>query len=385
MKSKATDVFHKAVLNEVYVDTEAFFETKLDAITRYKIFRPYKLADKVRKRPFAYVTIFRFINFLWPFINLLLQSSNLVKAIVANLKVNKADKLNRRIVVVATPRLLDQLEKVPNQEDIPNQYLFIGACKNIKHKKNVNFYSYLCLGDIFWAFTKSVVLPFTTALKTNQKIQLMVSFDWFLSFRIFETNKQIKEIWFGNHFDRWAVLVESLEAKVKILVQHGIENGLWSPPSKLSTISKAYLIDENQKQHFINKIIANDFTSEILISSLKLTAEFDESKYRVLIVGNSGVHISDETQLIKNLQSKRIELILKPHPVLSKQPYYELKKEFNYNLIEKKTLFPIVDLVISYDSTLAVEYEQKSVDVIYYSQYSIAEIIPLVFLRSEGL
>ena len=89
--------------------------------------------------------------------------------------------------------------------------------------------------------------------------------------------------------------------------------------------------------------------------------------------------IKYEGQIIKELQGLDIELYLKNHPAEVNSKYDSLRNQFNFNFIEgKDTRFPDVDLLISYDSTLAYEYASVGAKVLYYGHFDINNIRNIV-------
>jgi hypothetical protein len=371
-------VYKKGIENEIYVDNKGFLETNLNDFINYKVFKPYKMAAAVKKRPKIYRIIFALISSCWFILNLLYQTKVFL-VIMFKTPWKKARSFNpRKLLIVATPRAMDQIKKVENQNIVPNEYLFLGVCRSMVHKKNLGMYQYLSLSIIIKHYFTSIFLYKKLQLKGIDKLQTLTCQDWLQSYTVLKQVDSKSEIWFANHYDRWAILFSSLKSKTKVLLQHGIVNSSSKPPNMIKGISSAHLISEKQKKFVLNHFVANDFKTYTLKSQLKCSNIVTKDKFRVLIVGNIGMYASNEEKIISFLNKKPVHLILKPHPVLSFRDYLTWKKQYNYHFIEDKDVFPEVDLVVSYESTVGLEYAQKGIEVIYYNDKSVEEIITAI-------
>ena len=85
----------------------------------------------------------------------------------------------------------------------------------------------------------------------------------------------------------------------------------------------------------------------------------------ILIVGYSTLYIDKETELIKRFQGTGIRVYLKNHPTLQVSAYKEIQSFLDFVLLDGP-IFPKVDVVFSYSSTLALEYDALGVEVILY-------------------
>ena len=75
-------------------------------------------------------------------------------------------------------------------------------------------------------------------------------------------------------------------------------------------------------------------------------------------------------QRICQLINSDCNLLIKPHPGDKDNPeYVEMKEKYGCKIVPK-TGYPKVDIVISYDSTLADEYDDAGVRVIRYDLLS---------------
>ena len=86
-----------------------------------------------------------------------------------------------------------------------------------------------------------------------------------------------------------------------------------------------------------------------------------------------------EKEIIKDLQELDIAVYLKNHPSIANEKYDVLRKEFNFNFLEGVGAeLPDVDLVFSYDSTLAYEYASIGTEVLYYNNFDMKDVKRIV-------
>jgi hypothetical protein len=105
-------------------------------------------------------------------------------------------------------------------------------------------------------------------------------------------------------------------------------------------------------------------TLKFLKPTIRLT-KCSGSKKKVLIV--SCITFYDrEVEILKDLKGLDVEVYLKAHPGLTNDACYrKIQKEYGFNYITEN-IFPKVDFVISYDSTLAYEYMAWNIPVYMY-------------------
>lgn len=102
-------------------------------------------------------------------------------------------------------------------------------------------------------------------------------------------------------------------------------------------------------------------------------------KKSVLIVSNYYIFARREEYIIKQLQDLDIEIYLKNHPSHSNSLYNDMKSKYRFNFISGlDTSLPAVDMLISYDSTLAYEYASIGIKVLYYGHFDLDNIKNIV-------
>lgn len=376
------DIYYKGLQNEVWIDDKAFYDTNLNNHVSYRVFKPNRVSNKVKKRPKLFKLLFFLATNFWFPINFFIQTKIFIGVLLKFKFFYSTRFKNKKVLIVATRRALDQIEKIKNQKLIPDDFLFFGTCKDIEHPKNKGIYHHLNLIDLLKAYFFSVFLYKKLKIKGIDKMHTIFSQDWLHSYIILNKSEYLEEIWFANHFDRWALLFNHYNCKKKVLIQHGILNEFTNPPNLIDKINYAYLIHKNQKDLFTKSVIKNNFNFETLNPNLVLTNLANSEKLNVLIIGNIGLYIDYEYALISKLEKSEVNLFLKPHPVLTNENYLKWKEKYSFTLIEDSTFFPKVDLVVSYESTLGLEYSQLKIDVLYYKKYSVENIISIINSKS---
>ncbi|WP_436414227.1 hypothetical protein [Petrimonas sp.] len=370
---KALYVYNLSLRNEIYLTGHLIKMTGLDTIVDRYILWPTVMKEYLLKYPFLIKKIYSTISCCWYLVNFLLVSIQFFTALLNKLVVKKININIERILVDLTHLLLNRVEQVENETP---KYL-ITFNKTIKRENIVaySFYNFLSFTDLLLVYRLSLVSYFSASRVIKDRLQLpqtYSNFKWFLVW-ISINNLNPKEIWFANHCDRWAVLLDNIGVK-STLLQHGIEDGALVPPIKLRSISSLYIFDKEQVDYFKRKIIVSNFNYHIYKSSLRLSKLINNSNKNILIIGNISCYKDTEFKLIKMLQNSPINIIVKPHPVLPISDYLKLSKHYSFTLIKEKDTFPLVDFVVSYNSTLAYEYKANNIPVLFYEEYTIKEI-----------
>ncbi len=233
-----------------------------------------------------------------------------------------------------------------------------------------NIFSFLTFYDLLLAFKLSfkAVSVFNKYFKNKGNIlQTYTAFTWFCT--VIALNKIEGSYYFAEHFDRWAVLIDFVSKEFKRknieidlnLIQHGLVGDICEESKlilsrKLETIKTLYALDEASVIYFKKYVFSSKLKLRNVFfykNSLNLSNVVNLSKYSILFVGspfcvNLHANIYNELKINPNLH-----IYYKPHPL------YNLNKKImlqNWEIINDKMFFPSVDLVISYPSTLAIEY-----------------------------
>ncbi len=208
------------------------------------------------------------------------------------------------------------------------------------------------------------------------------SFPFYLCFYFIDNLDNSNELVFFNHYERWTYLFGNSHLK-RIYVQHGI-----MPKDHIKRINCdiAYYINKEQQEILEYTIFSNkpearfrklfDYSGD---DKLKHNGRQDVLVICVALFWDSHVEI------LRRLYDKNVNIYLKPHPADNIDTYEKLKDEYPEIVILSKFDYPKVDYVISYDSTLADEYEMHDLPVIRYKDDDFALKMEGIVAKSKGL
>lgn len=205
-------------------------------------------------------------------------------------------------------------------------------------------------------------------------LQSYTAFRWFLVRGVVDRISGTLVI--AEHFDRWAVLVDrSVQsacmqsmAKRMVLIQHGALGGLSAGshavsikpfPTLLTSVHELYAYSSEEEGVFRSSImVGNGSPLPLAVHYFRplidLLGPTESVVPRILFVGHP---LCEEFQVsvFKALQKLlHVEAFYKPHP---KAPMSASMATIGWKVIDNPRHFPCVELIISYPSTLVIEYE----------------------------
>ena len=190
------------------------------------------------------------------------------------------------------------------------------------------------------------------------------SFEYYLVCCFVERNNFNNTFLFYSTHDRWAHLM--CNTLSSLFIQHG------KLPDYLHIIrigspQIAYFLNVNQKDILEKVLFTRPAKESYYRPLLELTDEGflkRNGKKNVLIVcWNNKI---EKEKALCSLLYNDFNLYLKPHPGSKEHPAYQEMTDKYGCIIIPKICYPKVDVVISYDSTLADEYEDVGVKVVRY-------------------
>lgn len=244
----------------------------------------------------------------------------------------------------------------------------------------IEYSDLLSRSDIWRALVnavKAVYLLASSKRRASWLLQSYTAFRWF-SVRS-AVDKLNGPIVITEHFDRWAVLVDSSVARRRhgiaeiILVQHGsvepVSTGedivpvLISLPRRLRAVRHLWAYDRRAEFVFKRDILSRRCFERILSVSFFVPrielCDLDEyDGFHILFVGHP---LCEKTQcaLFYKLREKFPFLAYyKPHP---RAPMSDEMGRADWTIVKGKTTFPKVDMLVSYPSTLVTEYQGAGV------------------------
>ncbi len=261
-------------------------------------------------------------------------------------------------------RVRDMLRSV---EGVETHSIKIPFIKNSFKEREIKVLSVVSYKDIFDAFISAMAMVFYMErrfAKEDILFRSYASFEFFLTCRFVKRTESQNKFIYYNTFDRWAFLMCRANTEV-YFIQHGKLDYL-TTLIRVGTPDVAYYVSPAQ-QTIVEDTLFTGKPKEVRFRKmLQFTHNDilirDNGKLNVLIVSVVSF-IKDVVQIVEMLGGK-VNLYVKPHPgdkVLDS--YNHLVEQYGVVILEK-TAYPEVDIVLSYNSTLADEYDLAGVRVI---------------------
>lgn len=229
-------------------------------------------------------------------------------------------------------------------------------------------------------------------LGIRQSSQSYTAFEWFMTARILERlvkESRPSELVFLNHYDRWAILFDALPSPPRhVLVQHGILYRDAPTPVTMRRLDTIYVYSPDSAERFTRNVLAAacrpQFHQQPAGLSFSEPAREPSSRFRILLVGDpmQAAHDVAIGMAILTL-GLDLELVVKPHPRFPHAPYVKLKDK-GARLVLETDGFPRADLAICGMSTLGVQYETAGCPVIWYEDFSAADVAEQVRAAMTG-
>lgn len=197
-----------------------------------------------------------------------------------------------------------------------------------------------------------------------------------------------------EHFDRWAVLVDGSVRRTRnheptrrlTVMQHGSVNALNSPrglglrlPTRLSSVSHIRVYSAADADVFKEEILSSRCASgELEVSFYNpfvtlLDLKTDDGSPSILFVGHPLCETAHRALLQALLQVGVFQLFYKPHPA---NPASSQIRDLPWSVVEGRSVFPRVDLLISYPSTVVSEYATHEIPAVVHTfEVSAAQLL----------
>lgn len=266
-----------------------------------------------------------------------------------------------------------------------------------EQKPTVTVFDFIKYGEIAKSAVQAFILHLSAIVKFGYD-------KYFLSYKAYEwciTDYALRhvpedvELVYSYICDRNAILIDNLLNKNKNLIQHGTMHFgntdgrnpymefheerdfyLWKGLYK-SSPARVYCYTEIDEWALSNSVIANH--PDYVYIGYGFKPAFKPEKKSVLIVANYNFYSRNEEIILQQLQGLDIEIYLKNHPAIANSFYDDMRMKYQFVFIEGvDTKLPEVDLLISYDSTLANEYASIGTKVLYYGRFEIKDIAHIV-------
>lgn len=291
---------------------------------------------------------------------------------------------------------LSKNAKIQNDDDVwfHNPFDFICLDESYKTLCALDFVTF---GEIWKSEWQALLLHLKTifTLGYDKYLLSLRAYEWCLTDFALRHVPLSVNLTYSSICDRMAILYDNLPHKQKTMIQHGtmhfhnvdksspyftwqkdMNAYTWNSLYK-SSPSTVYCYTKDDEIALKRSVIAN--TPRFVHMGYGFKPSFKPAKKSLLIVGNPSYNLKNERQILDQLQSLDILIYLKNHPAEPNELYEELRKQYQFEFIKGlDNNLPEVNLVISYDSTLAYEYASIGTIVLYYGHFDINNIRDIV-------
>lgn len=285
-----------------------------------------------------------------------------------------------------TPLFIQRLNKTDIQGQSLRPFWIIGP--NIIGKIDVpqdvdviDWEDFLQNSDVVRSLKDSIIICWLYLVKYRTILPVYHYFDFCLVARSLERITPEADLYFSNQCDRWGLLFDQLPSKSKTLLQHGIDMDYHNKLVRLKRIDTFYAISKGTWQMSYTHLLECKPELRIMKPTIELT-ELDTNVFSVLIISHI-IYLDFEKEILEAIKDYPIKVFLKKHPTVANDtPYKELQSLYGFTYITDK-VFPKVDYVISYESTLVYEYMNYDIPIFTYDPQKCIDIETLKIRLSE--
>jgi len=290
-------------------------------------------------------------------------------------KYNEKNNPNsKRYVLAFSPRAIEAINALAH-EGLPDSWItvpWITLRKPPANARIVDIFSLLSPSELAGALLNALITQQRFLRRPDTRkwaLQGYTAFRWF-AVRA-GVDKLAGDFVMVNHFDRWAILIDRSAQRLGnslTLVQHGVVSQLDAKcsaapiaqniPKKLRGVRKLFAYNPTEAEIFKNYIIKsgrprNNLSINFYKSCIKLKRSKEQKFLKFLFVGHPTCE-NFQVELFERLSKKlNFTAYYKPHPLAPMSPSLE---SIGWQVIKDPHLFLEVDLLISYPSTLVLEY-----------------------------
>ncbi|QDS95832.1 hypothetical protein FF011L_46330 [Roseimaritima multifibrata] len=375
-RTESIDAYIQATTNECVTDKVLATVDDSAAWLPHRFPRPLQFAATLPRWPLAVQVAFQAALLFWLPLLAILNMLHAVRLTWHMLK-QRHNKMpiNGQIALATSARMATILARVPADQQ-PDTLVTLPWCKPIpmaENRQTIGLLQAARIGDIWWSYWSALIGAWQFARQSELRAdrwQTYTSFRWFFTWRVLSRQSEIDTIWFCNHYDRWAVLVDRLPLQVtRILIQHGFARSELQLPVRLEQIDAFYYFDEQTKQTLLDMTLPDKskLRMERLTATINLRSLPRDSDQRHLLFISQPVDQVKEAVLLRAILKKfpDLQVWLKPHPLYSSRATREFS-ETTIKVIEEADFFPDVEVAISGQSWLGVEYEGSGVPVVWH-------------------
>lgn len=248
-------------------------------------------------------------------------------------------------------------------------------CKSHLYDKNwgeiIPVHSNISVSEVVSALYLSLRMTIYTKIKFGKRDCLFRSysaFEYFLCYYFFIKINSTNTAYYISINDRWAYLFGHLNCKT-VFLQHGAlnKNKILFIMSKIGRTDIGYYINDVQRE-ICNRYMFSNVPIDYYFTKMEFTSNdklLRNGKKNVLLVCEL-IYYNREKEIIEQISSTgKYNLYVKPHPQNDPINYLKLQEVHKFTMLGKID-YPAVDYVISYDSTLVLEYQSNGIKTLMY-------------------
>jgi len=243
--------------------------------------------------------------------------------------------------------------------EIEKTYLEIPFIKN-QMTGGVNILPYLNVVDLWESMllsVRTIIFLYWKYSKNYQMFRAHSSFEFYLTCMFVRKTPNDRSFVFYSLIDRWAYLFANDSKHSNILIQHGILGDV--PFIKMKAPHKVYYVNKEQKQILDKRLFRIPPMESLYRPMLQFSGDeklLKNDREDILLVCCPKFTEQERSIIDSICKTNRYNLYVKTHPGFSNNDIYdELQSKYGFILLDKYD-YPKVDFVISYNSTLAIEY-----------------------------
>jgi hypothetical protein len=395
-------VFRRACGNELVVDVSVMRSLGLAEFLPDAIPRPISVSRKLSRWKPAWPWLFRLTSLLWAW---LLFPVLLTRQVLQTLRPwwrspRRQMPVETDVGVVLTARVAEVVRCVPAERrprvwiTTPWQPITLADSAG----QAVPLLAYARWSDLFaaaWLAWRGVQIVRRKGLGRwpggqcrTAILQTYIAWEWFLTWQVLpRALSPTAGIWYANHYDRWAVLLDRLPAGgPRHLVQHGFARDGLGLPHRQRHVTEVCYFDQGTRSILEHEALhprCRPVWTPIQ-AKLTLTPWRDEEaqgllslgvRKTVLVIGQP-VEPDLERELLSALTAALPDAVVlyKAHPLYGRSGADHVPSP-PVEILWQRDLFPAVDVVLAGQSWLGVEYESTGTPVVWYKSRPLSEVI----------
>lgn len=382
-----------ATRNEIDIDSRLLLALGMDARRGGHIPRVQRWAPWGMRRPRLSALAARLARLLWPLAGAPLLFTSQAISLWRAQRGNKASSpvVEDHVGLGFSTRAM-QLIRAPHFEPAPTCWLIVPWVEVPalpSAVQRIDLMQLLYTRDLLDAWMDAIVATCIAIRRRDMSdwaLQTYTAMHWFAARRAVDRLSGV--LYTAEHYDRWAVLVDRAVRRRRarrhtpqtqgatglVLVQHGVVS---SPDSlskteeelklstRLSSVDSLHVFDDASEAFFRRQVLTpagNRRLPDIrrFVPGITLSATGEANGILTLLfVGHpfcEELHLSALAEIQRTTPG--VVPYYKPHPLAAMSPAMAAT---GWRFVKDPSVFPAVDLLISYPSTLVVEYEAQGI------------------------